>query len=60
MTLKSQALVMVGILALFDTVIPIPFTALIVIYAILQRPPWVLALVENVYGNQALRKKEPE
>ena len=60
MTLRNQALVTVGILALFDTVIPIPFTALIVIYAILQRPPWVIALVEDVYGNQALRKNEPE
>ena len=58
MTMKTQALVTVGILAVFDTVIPIPFTALIVIYATLKRPPWVIALAEDVYGDGALRRKE--
>ena len=54
MTLRNHALVMVGILAVFDTMIPIPFTALFVIYCILARPPWVIDLVKDVYGEQAL------
>jgi hypothetical protein len=43
---------MVGVLAVLDTVIPVPFTALIVIYAILQKPPWVTDLIRDVYGAQ--------
>lgn len=50
MKLRNQALVLVGVLAVFDAVIPIPFTALFVIYCILQRPPWVLDLVRDIYG----------
>lgn len=60
MTLRNQALVMVGVLAVFDTVIPIPFTALFVVYCILARPPWVIDLVRDVYGEAALRKKDSE
>lgn len=58
MTTKTKALITVGILAVFDTVIPIPFTALIVIYAILQKPPWVTDLIHDVYGAQAPGRKE--
>ncbi len=58
MTLRNQALVTVGILAVFDTVIPIPFTALFVIYCVLQRPPWVIDLVRDVYGADALNAED--
>ncbi len=60
MTTKTKALIAVGILAVFDTVIPVPITALIVIYAILQRPPWVTDLIRDVYGAQASERKESE
>ncbi len=60
MTTKTKALIAVGILAVFDTVIPIPITALIVIYAILQRPPWITDLIHEVYGAQASGSKESE
>lgn len=50
MTTKTKALITLGILAVFDTVIPVPITALIVIYAILQKPPWVTDLVRDIYG----------
>ena len=49
MITKTKALIALGILAVVDTVIPIPFTALIVIYAIIQRPPWVTAFIHDVY-----------
>ena len=39
MTTKTKVLIAVAILAIFDTVIPVPFTALIVIYALIQKPP---------------------
>ena len=50
MTLKAKAITGVAILALFDTVIPVPFTALAVIYVLLQRPPWAWDLMREVYG----------
>ena len=56
MTTKTKALITLGILAVFDTVIPIPITALIVIYAIIQRPPWVTELIHGVYGAQATNR----
>jgi hypothetical protein len=46
MTTETKALITVAILAVFDTVIPVPLTALIVIYAIIQRPAWVIGLSE--------------
>jgi hypothetical protein len=33
---------------------------LIVIYAIIQRPPWVTAFIHDVYGAQASGRKESE
>ena len=56
MTTKTKALITLGILAVFDTVIPIPITALIVIYAIIQRPPWVTELIHGVYDAQATNR----
>ena len=50
MTLKTKAITGIAVLAVFDTVIPVPFTALAVIYVILQRPPWVKDLMREVYG----------
>jgi hypothetical protein len=50
MTTETKALITVAILAVFDTVIPVPLTALIVIYAIIQRPRWVTDLIHDVYG----------
>ena len=59
MTTKTKALITVGILAVFDTVIPVPFTALIVIYVIVQRPPWAIDFIHDIYG-QASERKESE
>ena len=38
------------IFAVIDTVIPIPVTALILIYVVLERPPWFRDLVSEIYG----------
>ena len=50
MTTKTKVLIALGILAVFDTVIPVPITALIVIFAIVQKPPWAVDLVRDIYG----------
>jgi hypothetical protein len=36
-------------LAIIDTVIPVPITALILLYAWSQKPPWFKELVARVY-----------
>ena len=50
MTTKTKALIALAFLAVFDTVIPVPITALIAIYAIVQKPPWAIGLIRGVYG----------
>ncbi len=56
MATKTKVLIAVAILAIFDTVIPVPFTALIVIYAMIQKPPWVTRVIQDIYFD----KKESE
>jgi hypothetical protein len=50
MKTKTKTLIYLSILALLDMIIPIPFTALILIYVILERPPWFRDLVDVIYG----------
>jgi hypothetical protein len=51
MSKKTQMLLYVALLAVFDTVIPIlPMTALIFIYVILNRPQWFLDWIKEIYG----------
>jgi hypothetical protein len=37
------------VLAVLDMIIPIPFTALILIYVILEKPPWFMNCVTDIY-----------
>ena len=46
---KAQILVYVIILAVFDTIIPLPITALVLIYVIFQKPRWFRDYVEQIY-----------
>lgn len=49
MSKKTQILVYLILLAIIDTVIFIPITALILIYVIFQRPQWFRDWVEEIY-----------
>ena len=49
MTLKTKLLIYLAIFALFDMIIPIPFSALLLIYVVLEKPEWFNKLVEEVY-----------
>jgi hypothetical protein len=46
---KSKTLLWLVLLALVDTFIPIPITALILIYVVTERPPWFTSLVDDIY-----------
>ena len=49
MTLFTQCLIWLVLLALVDIIIPVPFAALLLIYVLLYKPPWFKKIVETVY-----------
>ena len=50
MSMKIQVLVGLVGLGIIDVVIPIPILALILIYVVLQQPPWFTEIVRDIYG----------
>jgi hypothetical protein len=51
MTLKTKILIYITILAVFDTIIPIPMTAFVLIYVLYQKPQWFRDWVYKIYGS---------
>jgi len=49
MSLKTQILIYIIVLAACDTIIPIPITALVLIHVLYQKPRWFKDWVEEVY-----------
>jgi hypothetical protein len=49
MATKTQTLIYIIVLAVFDTIIPIPITALVLIHVLYQKPKWFRDWVEEVY-----------
>jgi len=49
MKLKNKILISLIILAIFDTVIPIPFTTIFLIYVLIERPTWFKNMIDEVY-----------
>jgi hypothetical protein len=49
MTLKTQTLIALIFLSIVDAVIPIPIVGIILIFVLLQKPPWFQKLVREVY-----------
>jgi hypothetical protein len=50
MTTKTKTLISLLLLCLVDTVIPFPIIGVILIYVLLQRPPWFKNVVAEIYG----------
>jgi hypothetical protein len=50
MKTTTKTLLQLICLGLVDIVIPIPILGIILIYVILQKPPWFRDLVVEVYG----------
>jgi len=46
---KTQILIYLALLALIDTAIPIPITAMILIMVFFQKPRWFKDWVEDIY-----------
>ena len=49
MSIKTQILIYIIVLALFDTIIPIPITALVLIHVLYQKPKWFRDWVDDIY-----------
>ena len=51
MKTNTKIMIYLSILALLDMLIPIPFTALMLIYIILEKPEWFRNLVIDIYNS---------
>jgi len=51
MKTSTRVILYLIMFAVIDTVIPVPITALILIYVVLERPPWFRDLVSEIYGH---------
>lgn len=50
MKLQTKLLLSLCLFAIFDAFIPIPFFALLLIYVLLEKPPWFKNLVDDIYA----------
>lgn len=48
---NKKLIIYLSIISLLDMVIPIPFTALMLIYVILEKPAWFKELVTDIYNS---------
>ena len=49
MKTSSKILIYLILFAIIDTVIPVPITAIILIYVLLEKPDWFENLVRQIY-----------
>lgn len=49
MSLKTQILIYLVVLGVFDAIIPIPITAMALIYVLFQKPGWFRHWVDEIY-----------
>ena len=50
MNLKTKIFISLIGLALVDMVIPIPFTTILLLYVLIEKPVWFRQMVSDVYG----------
>lgn len=49
MNIQTKSISVLTLLGIVDAVIPIPIIGLVLIYVIVQKPPWFLNLVQEIY-----------
>jgi hypothetical protein len=52
MHIRIKAIVILILLGMVDIVIPIPIIGLILIYVVIQKPPWFPDLVKDIYRSE--------
>ena len=51
MKLENKIFLYLILFAIFDVIIPVPITAIILIYVLFQKPPWFRRLVSQIYNS---------
>ncbi|MFC1840408.1 hypothetical protein ACFL1N_12560 [Thermodesulfobacteriota bacterium] len=49
MNLRTKILTALIFLALVDALIPIPFTTILLIYVLMEKPPWFKKMTMDIY-----------
>ena len=49
MNTRTKSLAWLAFLGLIDMVIPLPIIGLILLYVILEKPPWFTRMVDEIY-----------
>jgi hypothetical protein len=49
MNIRTKSIFVLILLGMVDVVIPIPIIGMILIYVIVQKPPWFIDLVRDIY-----------
>lgn len=52
MSTKTQILIYLIILGIFDVIIPIPITALVLAHVLFQKPRWFIEWAEEIYRSR--------
>lgn len=50
MKLKGKLIIALILIAVVDMVIPIPFTAILLLYVVLEKPPWFKTWTLDIYN----------
>jgi hypothetical protein len=49
MNIRNKVLVGLILLCVVDVLIPLPITGLVLVYVVVQRPPWFVDLANRIY-----------
>ena len=49
MTTKTKSLIGLIFISVVDAVVPLPIIGAVLIYVVLQRPPWFIDVVQEIY-----------
>ena len=49
MNIRTKSILVLCFLGIIDAAIPIPIIGLVLIYVLVQKPPWFLELVKEIY-----------
>ena len=52
MSIKTKSLIVLIGLSIVDMVIPIPILALVFLYVVLERPPWFMDVLQEIYNTR--------
>lgn len=52
MKLGVKILIVLIFLAIVDAVIPVPFTTILLIYVLMEKPPWFKKLTIDIYSSK--------